>query len=762
MAIQFVTFEDKVATRESSLPRKNSVTAEDLTELKNVINNNANEAASPTQLNRCTQVISSSVTHSNGTTIDIDVVGIFVNTDTQEATAVTCNEIGVEVPDIGLSTASYLLIDSDGLPVFQQDEPTQTQLSTHLCYWVIVHSNLTTINVINDKAFNGDNLGSQFLQVLEVVGSIKSGLIPAIGTQDTRVSIGEGMLFSTGIGTTTQNKNSVTFEESIDTLFRFRTQLAETTGDIDDIPSTQYDNAGTLTALTGNQWVAHLAVIFPSGLIRFQYGQYAYANIDAAKIGIQNDSFILEDNIRKNGTKLGWVLIRRNTVDWSDTTRFAFIPFNPFGTGTIGATVVPTLQAVINVSEQPQGTLNDVTGALQLKSDLTDQEAAFQEWLDNLDTIRAYITGKGGFWAASLGVDGQYKFPTVDGILGQVPVTNGAGIVSWETPSTGITIGTTTITGGAVNRILFEGSGNVIQQDAQLTFDGSTFKFQFAGATSGDANFVLRDNGNTFNILEGHGNGTIIQKINATTFTPNTGFNLAATNSDCLISAISSNSSGLYKSGFYTKNGGELQMFTDYGNATGAGSTSGHIWFNPVVGNTYLNFGNDLTNGQGVRWGQMSAGAFQTANGQSMQLAKYSGTWDQALLSLGTWLGATTTGLPSSTYGGNTFHIKSGTAPTAAHADTFNIHAKDIVAGNCAAHFMTENGDIQKIYSIAGWGTPTGTLTRTTFATYTGQEISAVPTQAEVQAIDDHVKILSERLAATISDLKTGHQLFKA
>ena len=43
-----------------------------------------------------------------------------------------------------------------------------------------------------------------------------------------------------------------------------------------------------------------------------------------------------------------------------------------------------------------------------------------------------------------------------------------------------------------------------------------------------------------------------------------------------------------------------------------------------------------------------------------------------------------------------------------------------------------------------------------------GQDISAVPTEAEVQAIDDHVKLLSERLASVISDLKTGHQLFKA
>ena len=54
----------------------------------------------------------------------------------------------------------------------------------------------------------------------------------------------------------------------------------------------------------------------------------------------------------------------------------------------------------------------------------------------------------------------------------------------------------------------------------------------------------------------------------------------------------------------------------------------------------------------------------------------------------------------------------------------------------------------------AAWETPTGTFARTTFASYAGQTISAIPTQAEVQAVDDAVKGLSERFAALISDLR--------
>lgn len=60
-----------------------------------------------------------------------------------------------------------------------------------------------------------------------------------------------------------------------------------------------------------------------------------------------------------------------------------------------------------------------------------------------------------------------------------------------------------------------------------------------------------------------------------------------------------------------------------------------------------------------------------------------------------------------------------------------------------------------------GWSAATGTAARTTYATFAGQTISASPTQAEVQAIDDHVKILSQRLKALIDDLHqtAGHGL---
>lgn len=57
-------------------------------------------------------------------------------------------------------------------------------------------------------------------------------------------------------------------------------------------------------------------------------------------------------------------------------------------------------------------------------------------------------------------------------------------------------------------------------------------------------------------------------------------------------------------------------------------------------------------------------------------------------------------------------------------------------------------------FNTSVYGAPSGTLARTTFATYAGQNVSNPPTEAEVQAIDDALVIVSQRLGALITDLR--------
>ena len=95
--------------------------------------------------------------------------------------------------------------------------------------------------------------------------------------------------------------------------------------------------------------------------------------------------------------------------------------------------------------------------------------------------------------------------------------------------------------------------------------------------------------------------------------------------------------------------------------------------------------------------------------------------------------------------GSNHISVKTGTAPTASPVDGFVYYSADLTAGNAVPHFRTEAGDIIRLAANAGWGTPSGTLTRTTF------DPSTVT-----------LPQLAERLAALITDLKTTNKLLTA
>lgn len=284
--------------------------------------------------------------------------------------------------------------------------------------------------------------------------------------------------------------------------------------------------------------------------------------------------------------------------------------------------------------------------------------------------------------------DTDYTVPKTDGSAGQVLQTNGSGVATWQTVGGGLTIGTTAITSGTVNRILFEGAGNVVSQDSQLTFDGSTFQVQFAGATSGDVNFKLRNSAGTANFFEVRGDSTY-------TLGP----------------------ASLTKSFQYLADG---RLFM-------AESGTNFIELNPSTTNNRFYLGS-----HGLEVSTLSSTKVIELRTPNTAIQMYGGT-----MQLSSSLNASD--------GTNVFSVTNGTAPSVNYLDSFKIYSADQTAGNACFHSRSENGDIQKIYSIGGWGTPIGTLTRTTF-----DESTVTLPQ------------LAQRVAALITDLKTGHQLLKA
>ena len=111
-------------------------------------------------------------------------------------------------------------------------------------------------------------------------------------------------------------------------------------------------------------------------------------------------------------------------------------------------------------------------------------------------------------------------------IIGMVEVNNtitGAQIIAGASSGVTLTVGTTPIVSGTVGRVLFEGTGNVLQEDAGLFWDNTNKRLgvgatpdtstrldvRAQGALSTDIGFRVRNSANTANILTVNGKGQI-------------------------------------------------------------------------------------------------------------------------------------------------------------------------------------------------------------------------------------------------------------
>jgi hypothetical protein len=211
----------------------------------------------------------------------------------------------------------------------------------------------------------------------------------------------------------------------------------------------------------------------------------------------------------------------------------------------------------------------------------------------------------------------------------------------------GLTIGTTAITSGSVGGILFQGTGNVVQQDSNFIWDNTNKRLgvgatpatnvrldvRAQGALSTDIAFRVRNSANTLNLFTVNGDSSWISRNNSNSnqYIYWNGTNrLELKNNASGEAFISNNTNGLGLSG-----------------ATGLRlSTSNKGIYIYNSGNFYIG----------------NAGGIQAGSGQGNIL------------------------------------FANNTAPSTNVVDHHYYYSADIVAGNAAPHFRTENGNVIKIY----------------------------------------------------------------
>ena len=303
------------------------------------------------------------------------------------------------------------------------------------------------------------------------------------------------------------------------------------------------------------------------------------------------------------------------------------------------------------------------------------------------------------------------------------------------TPATGITIGTTPITSGTDGRILFQ-AGSVVEQSSLLFWDdankrlgvgappASTVRLDVRaqGALSTDVAFRVRNSADTVNLASIQGDGV----LNLAYLADTSRIAINSTTSGQAAIAIGSGNSGLrtVSVGYNNVASGQNGVVIGQGNTAASGGSCGiivgynnnHI-IGTVVGksnsgSSSLIFGNSNSiGGSGPTNNNVIAignGMTETSGNAKLphtfMFGSYATTGNKAGLSFRSnninhlLLGYDImSGSYSSTTGTNWIGVANGTAPSG-QVDAFQQYSADIVAGNAAPHFRTENGGIIKLY----------------------------------------------------------------
>jgi hypothetical protein len=289
----------------------------------------------------------------------------------------------------------------------------------------------------------------------------------------------------------------------------------------------------------------------------------------------------------------------------------------------------------------------------------------------DVQTISTGTTGS-DFNVVSSGTDHQFNLPTASatnrGALSttdwsafngkqaalvsgtNIKTINGSSILGsgdLTVGGSGLTVGTTAITSGTIGRVLFEGTGNVLQQDASFFWDNTNKRLgvgatpstavrldvRAQGALSTDIAFRVRNSADTLNLFAVNGDSSWISRNNS--------------NSNQYI---------------YWNGTNRLELKND---------ASGEAF----ISNNHNGLG--LSGATGLRLSTGNKGIY--------------------IYNSGNFYIGNASGIQAGSGQGNIL-FANNTGPTTNVVDHHYYYSADIVAGNAAPHFRTENGAIIKLY----------------------------------------------------------------
>lgn len=258
-------------------------------------------------------------------------------------------------------TATWIYIDSAGNVQQQITPTTATQYDTTIPLGFFGHPNKTSVSSFNYDVLPVYDNNWNLHTFAQAFGGLKmSGLNLAVQVGSLQFGYGSGEVFNYGaFYGQTPNSPSIKSYNTVATASINRVYRSATAGEFTNAgiftstdPTKWDDGSGTLQNVGGGNYTIQRVFLAPGGATVVYYGQNTYNTLLAATNAIGNEVFVESKITKLNSTFLGYLIVKGNTTDLSNTVENAILNSGLFRNtvggsgGTIGVSTLDSLSDV--------------------------------------------------------------------------------------------------------------------------------------------------------------------------------------------------------------------------------------------------------------------------------------------------------------------------------------------------------------------------------------------------------------------------------
>jgi len=306
----------------------------------------------------------------------------------------------IAITNIATANATYIAIDKDSNVVQKTTGFTPEERRSLIVLGAAIHSNRTIVNVVNNLPDVSISATSQVNDLISGLGNFNiSGNIFSANGANLQINKSVGRIFKKGANFTTSADSPHILELPAlvaPSTIRYRLQNGTEYANTNSIDPNNYDLNGVLTAVTANNpyTIQHIT-IFPSNLVRIQYGQHLYKSEAKAIQAMSNESFVTEANIAENGLFRGFLIVARGETNLQNAKFFEAGRFGVTDISLSGGSATTTLQQAYDNSLRPQITTTSTGGAVQvMRGTAADTDNIF-EGLNGAGAVKHAVKGNG-------------------------------------------------------------------------------------------------------------------------------------------------------------------------------------------------------------------------------------------------------------------------------------------------------------------------------------------------------------------------------